>query len=58
MSSGRRYSVGKGRQAYAALELVLVMGLTLAIASSLWLLVGPALAAFHRLARVFAGWPF
>lgn len=49
---------GKPRSGYAAMELVLVMGLTMTVASSLWLLVGPALSAFHRLARVFAGWPF
>ncbi len=49
---------GKPRSGYAAMELVTVMGVTMAIASSLWLLVAPALAAFHRLARVFAGWPF
>lgn len=49
---------GKARTGYAAMELVTVMGLTMMVASSLWLLVGPALAAFHRLARVFAGWPF
>ena len=48
----------KPRRGYAAMELVLVMGLTMTVASSLWLLMGPALSAFHWLAKVFAGWPF
>jgi len=40
------------------MDLIHVMGCTLAIGASLWLLLVPAIAGFHRLARVIAGWPF
>ena len=40
------------------MDLIHVMGCTLAIGASLWLLLVAAIAGFHRLARVIAGWPF
>jgi len=46
------------RRGFAAMDLIHVMGCTLAIGASLWLLLVPAIAGFHRLARVIAGWPF